>query len=791
MTEFRTRLMRAALGGWLAALAAPALFCQTVDFGEGGKPETAELKGHGLVVVARAPFLSSPIEGAAQLPDAPGFLTPVEYYRLNANNYWLVNVDGTDRWGWMPAGDVLGWMQVNGRTQGFDCLRVSKTNPVFQKVTLRNDWKAGDGAAAGRKLPETVDFLDAPDPSGQTIRPTRISEIFYVFARREVEGKAYVLLGADPSWTRERPEASIKGWVGEDQCTRWDSRLAVYFNQTNRANREHVIIFRNEADAQQYAKEGKLAGPTLAQEPNGPRKLTPADNRFPIIAQDGALLKVAFNASGNQAARLEKDKEVIRDIRNIQILFVIDATTSMQPYFDAVQRAIRESKSAMSAGVQAQYHFAAAIYRDYADEGQAATVIADFDDEKSLNKLGSVIAQSNPHDHDYPEAVYAGIINAVRSVSWNPRFLKAVVVIGDHGNHPTEAEASRWELKDALEDRDGSTAQAVADVLDPTDPEKAKASKTGPILFNAINVNVRQNWIHYNDLFVDQMNQILDATAHGGPVDEQHRHGMGLVGRLGIDDASDAARAKDQVKKAIAAAFADTNRAAQGLTQAIDTGSCGMPTAPAGEDPFFGPQACAFLMDSVKKVGWAAPEKGFTLISEEGWLLSEKGGQQLVEPWVWMSRSEVFSFSGFLSGLLTAAGGPERAADVIAQTVSAATGDVLEKEESLAAYVQRAFQLPFRDDTILRYTPEQLQKKLLNDRSFQEEFRKEIGRSLERLSLANAEQNADIPLTWEPNLSRWVKPPVGKIPTEPRWAASLGLEQYGWFPLSYLPGGLQ
>jgi hypothetical protein len=24
-----------------------------------------------------------------------------------------------------------------------------------------------------------------------------------------------------------------------------------------------------------------------------------------------------------------------------------------------------------------------------------------------------------------------------------------------------------------------------------------------------------------------------------------------------------------------------------------------------------------------------------------------------------------------------------------------------------------------------------------------------------------------------------------------RWAASLGLEQYGWFPLSYLPGGIE
>jgi len=82
------------------------------------------------------------------------------------------------------------------------------------------------------------------------------------------------------------------------------------------------------------------------------------------------------------------------------------------------------------------------VYRDYADGAEAAQLIANFDDEKSLGKLGSVVAQSNSADHDYPEAVYAGIIHAVRSVKWDPRYLKAVVVIGDHGNHPTEAEKS-------------------------------------------------------------------------------------------------------------------------------------------------------------------------------------------------------------------------------------------------------------------------------------------------------------------------------------------------------------
>jgi len=730
-------------------------------------------------MVARAPFLAGPVDGAPQLDAPPGFRAQVDYYRLHSNNYLLVKVADKDQWGWMRAADVL---------QTKECLKVSKENPVYQKVTLRNDWKTGNPTAAGRRLPQEVDFLDAASPTATSIRNTRISEIFFVFGRRVAGGNGYLLLGADPNWAPNRPEASIKGWVLEAHCTRWNSRVAVYYNQANRANRDRVVIFPDEDKASRYASDGKvIPGTILAQESSAPRRLRYDESRFPIVDQKGPLLKIAFIASGN-SRQINEGQQLIYDLRNIQILFVIDATTSMQPYFDAVQQAIRESRNAMSPSERAQYHFAVAVYRDYADGTEMAQVIANFDDERSLSKLATVPARSNRADHDYPESVYTGIIYAVRNVKWNPRYFKAVVVIGDHGNHPTEEQVARFELKDAIEEQPDSTAKAVADVLDPTDG----TSKFGPILFHAINVNVRKDWIRYNDLFMAQMDEVLDLTKHGAPdKDKQQRHGMGSVARLGVDDPGDASRAKDQVKKAIASAFAGTNKAAEILTNVIDTGGCGPSTSAVDGDVFFGTQACSFLMDSVKRVGWIPPEKGYSQISEEGWLLSEKANQKLVEPWVWMSRRDVFSFVGFLSGVLTAAQHAERAADVIAQTVSAATGDVLHKEESLADYVRRAFQLPFRNDMILRYTPDELQKKLLNERSFQEQFQKEIGRSLERLSLALAEQNADVPLTWDSGKGRWMKPPVGQILTEQRWAASLGLEQYGWFPLSYLPGGLE
>jgi hypothetical protein len=775
MTRVGFRKLRILAAACAAAFVLPVAFGQTIDFGPEGQPAGVQSGQAGFVALAGAAFLAGPVEGAAQLASPPGFRSEVRVFREHSNQFLLVKVEGKEQWGWMRSGDVL---------RQEECLRVSAENPVFQKVTLRNDWKAASGNASGRRLPEEIHFLDAPSHSGASIRNTRISEIFFVFARRGEGKDAFLLLGADPVWRPGRPDACLKGWVPETECTRWNSRIAIFYNQATRGQRDNVVIFREKDDAERYARDaGYKRESAIAQESPQAGPLHFDDNRFPVIGEDGDCLKMAFLASGSA---IQIDRRIAQDRRNIQILFVVDATKSMQPYFGAVQRAIRESRSVLSANEQAQYHFAAAIYRDDADGKQAAELISDFDDERALNRLGSVVAHSNPADHDFPEAIYSGIIRAVGAVKWNPRYTKIVIVIGDHGNHPSAQEAAGHRLKNALEPK-GRTPKAVADVLDP----KVGVLKYGQIIFHAINVNVRRSWLPYNDLFMDQMNQILDATRHGG-LDSQGRRGMGSVARLAVDDPRDPARAKEQVKKAIAAAFASSNSSAEALNAVIDTGMCVPPESGADSNLFLGTQACDFLMDEVANQGWAPPPAGgYTQISEEGWVLREKDGKQLVEPWVWMSRDEAFTFTGFLSGLLSAASKAEQASEIIAQTVLATTGDRFLQSETIADYIKRIYQLPFRNDTILRYTPDQLQKKLLNDSSFKEQFQKEIGRSRERLVLAASEQNADVPLTWDQGIGRWLMPAPEKIAAQKRWAASLGLEQYGWFPLSYLPGGIE
>jgi hypothetical protein len=97
-------------------------------------------------------------------------------------------------------------------------------------------------------------------------------------------------------------------------------------------------------------------------------------------------------------------------------------------------------------------------------------------------------------------------------------------------------------------------------------------------------------------------------------------------------------------------------------------------------------------------------------------------------------------------------------------------------------------QVPFLDDAILRYTPADLQSRF-SIAAFREAFRKEIDRSAERLLLAEAERNADVPFRWDQRLGKWIHIPQDQIPAEKRWMRSPGGAEYGWIPLRYFPGG--
>ena len=643
----RFEYLRLLAAGTAAVCAAPLLFSQTVDFGS-GKPRDADKHTTALVVAEGVRLLTS-WAGGAPLPGPLAFRAVVDNYRQTPNGYLLAKTkDG--RWGWLSETDVL-WKDQN-------CMRVDPVkNPALRKVALRNNWQQQD-------LKHEVEFFDSPTRN-RVVGTDKIAGFYYVFAERatRADGKdlKVLLLGLDPQWDSVRPEIHVTGWVPESQVTQWYSRMAVWYNQANIATRDKVRIFETEDALKLYLKDG-TRGRLIAQE-GVPRPLKFDDDRFPVLLERrydertlgmkvfsiiDARPRAARPAADDPsvASRVEELNRAIERARNIQVLFVLDATKSMQPYFKAVSSAIEEYLGSIPVKNEvARYHFAAAIYRDYVDdltpadasEGcmkKAACVIADFGADVP-GQLTKVVADSSPDDHDYPEAVYHGIGEAIKGVKWEAGQVRAVVVIGDHGNH------------DPDRDERALTPAGVVQILN--DPPLGVPTNAG-ILFHAINVNVRQKWLPYNDMFKSQMQTI--SAGSKAKLDS----GVFAAGvrRLPIvpdnaeafpEELAKAAReAKDEVKRSLEAVFNATREFDERILQRLRSG------ADCGAQEAEGTLTCDYFRDLLKE-GGVSPNSDLSQISQEGWLVKERDGKQFVAPWVWISKTDMASLAGFLSNM--------------------------------------------------------------------------------------------------------------------------------------------
>ena len=127
-----------------------------------------------------------------------------------------------------------------------------------------------------------------------------------------------------------------------------------------------------------------------------------------------------------------------RQLRNMNVLFVIDGTQSMQPYIGSVSKAINNSIDILGEelknGLVNSMKFGIGIYRDKTEQkdGKMYEYMEFTSDKKKVNDfLGSTKAYSNPGD-DEPEAVYQGLKRAMTNFKKDQK--NVLIWIGDAGN---------------------------------------------------------------------------------------------------------------------------------------------------------------------------------------------------------------------------------------------------------------------------------------------------------------------------------------------------------------------
>ncbi len=359
-------------------------------------------------------------------------------------------------YGWVHKDDVLMWDQA---------LTNPETNIALKGMIL-NTLRTLDGSRTDYTSIRA--FMDS-DLTIPTDYEAKLFEIFYIY-RYSQSGNA-VLLGRRPFFSEmqlrgEGAQGGLIGWVDLGRVLEWDHRVAVEPNYDEMAVQERYsknirasvlgqpVMGLEDLCALNFM-QGKLDhdcevvwdDDIFCERGNFERK--PGYwRRFPVIGDYGSevyKLMVMGELRG-QFGTIDQDidlqvrqrlNELIERIRNVNIVFVIDGTNSMGPYYqsviNSVERIVRIFEQTADASKELRFGYV--VYRDYL-EGNRLTEQRQLTSNAGLimNALRNVDARDY-HDIHAHEAVYYGLRKAISEVFTDPDETNILIHIGDAGNH--------------------------------------------------------------------------------------------------------------------------------------------------------------------------------------------------------------------------------------------------------------------------------------------------------------------------------------------------------------------
>lgn len=317
---------------------------------------------------------------------------------------------------------------------------------------------------------------EAPDMATES-DSLKVSEFYTVYKHVRMEtgpsaGKLY-LIG-----TSAGQRSELYGWVRENDVYLWNSRMAISWADTGRGR---------------GWRSDDLSGDPILLEDLLPEPTDHAGRRFPVLEMKPTADEVQEKAKSIPQTKrtplalsklvgsykvavptcVEKRKcldaleverlrvayeERLESLKRIDILFLMDATESMNQYFVPTAAAIRsfaaKYQGTVASPSELDLRVGVSIYGDYgagipSPETVAYREIATFQDPRvtdrelvKLDDFASAFATQAPKDPnaDKLEAPFAALIRAAQTTPWRPDAgFRMIIHLADHGNREVGA----------------------------------------------------------------------------------------------------------------------------------------------------------------------------------------------------------------------------------------------------------------------------------------------------------------------------------------------------------------
>ena len=278
----------------------------------------------------------------------------------------------------------------------------------------------------------------------------------YVYARQQAGGQSWLEVGADST-------GKATGFVREADTVAWKHTLTLAF--TNPANRDPVLFLKDRDATLQLldnahqipqlamlARAGKVPADSkvVAVEPDTFVDLQKQFYLLPILEAGTSMLPSGFKVRTVKVASVTREAapaspgrrvdsiQALGDFRSA-VVFVVDASTSMQPYIDRTIQAMQDIYGRIEAAkLNDRVRFGLVAFQD--DPGKIAGMDylsrifanpnATADRSQFFGALGGLRA-TRSSTRAFAEDSYAGLDQAIRKIDWRGFGGRYIILVTD------------------------------------------------------------------------------------------------------------------------------------------------------------------------------------------------------------------------------------------------------------------------------------------------------------------------------------------------------------------------